>query len=65
MPRPISQDVSLTPEQGQFVRAQMTSGRHQTVSEVVRDGLRLLQERDSAHSRFGLGTATPEGSSER
>ena len=40
--------VSLTPELEQFVQQRVASGRYQTASEVVREGLRLLeqQERD-------------------
>lgn len=43
-----SLNVSLTPELGQFVLDRVASGRYQTASEVVREGLRLLeqQERD-------------------
>ncbi|KAA0677576.1 type II toxin-antitoxin system ParD family antitoxin [Azospirillum brasilense] len=45
MSRRISQSVSLTPELDRFVQTLVASGRYQTASEVVRDGLRLLQER--------------------
>jgi antitoxin ParD1/3/4 len=43
-----SLNVSLTPELEQFVQQRVASGRYQTASEVVREGLRLLelQERD-------------------
>jgi antitoxin ParD1/3/4 len=43
-----SLNVSLTPELEQFVQERVASGRYQTASEVVREGLRLLelQERD-------------------
>jgi len=43
-----SLNVSLTPELEQFVQERLASGRYQTASEVVREGLRLLelQERD-------------------
>jgi antitoxin ParD1/3/4 len=43
-----SLNVSLTPELGQFVQDRVATGRYQTASEVVREGLRLLehQERD-------------------
>ena len=43
-----SLNVSLTPELEQFVQGRLASGRYQTASEVVREGLRLLelQERD-------------------
>lgn len=39
-------NVSLTPDQDRFVRAQVEAGRYRTASEVVRDGLRLLQQAD-------------------
>jgi putative addiction module CopG family antidote len=40
-------NVSITPELGDFVREQVQSGRYTTASEVVREGIRLLQERKS------------------
>lgn len=47
-----SLNVSLTPELERFVQARVASGRYQTASEVVREGLRLLEqqerERDAA-----------------
>ena len=48
MPIRTSLNVSLTPELEQFVQQRVSSGRYQTASEVVREGLRLLeqQERD-------------------
>ena len=61
MSRRISQSISLTPELDRFVQAQVASGRYQAASEVIRDGLRLLQERSSGQSHLGTGTATPEG----
>jgi antitoxin ParD1/3/4 len=43
-----SLNVSLTPELDRFVQERVATGRYQTASEVVREGLRLLenQERD-------------------
>ena len=41
-------NVSLTPELEQFVKNQVVAGRYQTASEVVREGLRLLLERQEA-----------------
>jgi antitoxin ParD1/3/4 len=42
-------NVSLTPELEEFVVQKVQSGLYQTASEVVRDGLRLLLERDELH----------------
>ena len=38
-------NVSLTPQMVKFVEAEVASGAYQTASEVIRDGLRMLQER--------------------
>ncbi|HLN31429.1 MAG TPA: type II toxin-antitoxin system ParD family antitoxin [Gemmataceae bacterium] len=42
-------NVSLTPELEQFVNQKVESGKYQTASEVIRDGLRLLVEREELH----------------
>jgi len=53
MPSRNSLNVSLTAELDKFVANRVTSGRYQTASEVVREGLRLLElqerDRDAAH----------------
>ena len=43
-------NVSLTPELDQFVAAKVASGRYTSASEVVREALRLLEERDQARN---------------
>ena len=43
-------NVSLPPEQDRFVRTQVEAGRFRTASEVVREGLRLLEQ--SEHRRL-------------
>jgi antitoxin ParD1/3/4 len=45
MARRRSANISLTPELEAFLAAQVASGRYQSASEVVREGLRLIEER--------------------
>lgn len=47
MPIRTTMNVSLTPQLERFIENQVDSGRYQTASEVFRDGLRLLQEREA------------------
>lgn len=46
MAKRITLNISLTPEWERFVNARVASGRYQSASEVVREGLRLLEERE-------------------
>jgi antitoxin ParD1/3/4 len=39
-------NVSLTPELEKLVRDKVESGRYLSASEVIREGLRLLEKRD-------------------
>jgi antitoxin ParD1/3/4 len=39
-------NVSLTPALEKFVEKKVKSGLYHTASEVIRDGLRLIEERD-------------------
>src|SRR5579872_4063032 len=39
-------NISLTPELVELVNDKVTSGMYHTASEVIREGLRLLQEQD-------------------
>jgi antitoxin ParD1/3/4 len=39
-------NISLTVELDQFVKQQVESGMYHSASEVIRDGLRLLRERE-------------------
>jgi len=39
-------NVSLTPELERWVSTKVEDGRYRSASEVVREGLRLLQERE-------------------
>jgi antitoxin ParD1/3/4 len=45
-------NVSLTPELERFVNEKVESGLCQTASEVVREALRLLKERDHAREQL-------------
>lgn len=40
-------NVSLIPELAKFVEQKVKSGLYHTASEVIREGLRLLEERDA------------------
>lgn len=53
-------NVSLTPELERLVQDKVTSGLYQTASEVVREGLRLLKERDDRQTA-SLHDAVQEG----
>lgn len=43
-------NVSLTPEHERYVKKKVGSGLYASASEVVREGLRLLQEQDQLKS---------------
>ena len=45
-------NVSLTPELERLVNEKVDSGLYQTASEVVREALRLLKDRDDARERL-------------
>jgi antitoxin ParD1/3/4 len=44
-------NVSLTPELERYVNDKIEGGTYHSASEVVREGLRLLKERDEMHER--------------
>jgi len=44
-------NVSLTPELEQYVNGKVQSGMYHSASEVIRDGLRLLKEKEELHQR--------------
>jgi antitoxin ParD1/3/4 len=54
-------NVNLTPELERFARACVESGRFNNVSEVVRSGLRMLQEAEERRAAF---VASLEGARE-
>jgi antitoxin ParD1/3/4 len=47
-------NVSLTRHFDDFVKNQVTSGRYHSASEVIRDALRLLEEREARYDRLQL-----------
>ena len=49
---PDNRMISLPAEQANYIDTLVASGRYATASEVVRAGLRALQERDSAVERW-------------
>jgi antitoxin ParD1/3/4 len=50
MKAPIMPNVSLGPHFDRFIQEQVESGRFQDASEVVRAGLRLLEEHETFHA---------------
>ena len=56
-------NVNLTPKLERFAQACVESGRFNNVSEVVRSGLRMLQEAEERRAAFvaSLETAREEG----
>ena len=55
MSRQTSLNVSLTPTLQKYIKAKVRSGRYESASEVVRDSLRALQERERAATGFWAG----------
>src|ERR1051325_6206150 len=48
----ITRNVALTPHFDRLLRKKVASGRYQSLSEVVREGLRLLEERDARREKM-------------
>ena len=53
----ITRNIALTPHFDRFVQSKVESGRYQSASEVVRDGLRLLEAREEQQ---GIGQVRRE-----
>lgn len=58
-----TRNVVLTDHQQGFVDALVTSGRYQNASEAMREGLRMLEEREMGYQRKvkALNEAEAEG----
>lgn len=56
-------DVTLSGDAEQFIRKEVASGRYESPHEVIREGLRLLQEREilEQHRRERLNQQIEEG----
>jgi antitoxin ParD1/3/4 len=52
MPSAIKRTFSLPDEQSEYIDVQVNSGTYGSASEVVRAGLRALQERDAVVERW-------------
>ena len=52
MARQTTLNVSLTPTLRKYVHSKVKSGRYESASEVIRDSLRALQEREQAAETF-------------
>jgi antitoxin ParD1/3/4 len=55
MARQSTLNVSLTPTLQEFVKAKVRTGGYESASEVVREGLRALKEREQAQAEFWSG----------
>jgi antitoxin ParD1/3/4 len=55
MSRQSTLNVSLTPKLEKYVRSKVDGGGYESASEVIRDGLRALQEREQAALEFWAG----------
>ena len=56
-------NVSLTPDLEKYVQRKVNTGRYRSSSEVVREALRLLEERDQerAHQLTALKSEIQKG----
>jgi len=48
----MSTNISLTPELEQYAKTQVSSGLYSSVSELMRDALRLLRKKDIEHTLY-------------
>jgi antitoxin ParD1/3/4 len=60
-----SLNVSLTPALEHFIAERVSSGSYQTASEVVRAGLRLLEQTEAAHAPTMAASPSSKSAMER
>lgn len=65
MGKDMATNVHLTPQLEEFARSLVATGRYNNVSEVMRDGLRLLQEREERRHSFMKMIADAETEAEQ
>jgi antitoxin ParD1/3/4 len=53
--RQVTRNVALTPHFDHYVQSKVRSGRYGSASEVVREGLRLMEQRDRVLARQAAG----------
>ena len=58
-------NVHLTPELEHFARERVSEGRYNNVSEVVREGLRLLQDQEEARRSAAAAAIEAEAAERR
>lgn len=59
MPKVVKRTFSLTEEQAKFIDEKIASGGYASGSEVVREGLRELQEEDATIERWLIEEVLP------
>ena len=47
----VARNISFTQQHDQLINEKISNGSHQTASEVVREAMRLMQERDELHQQ--------------
>ncbi len=45
-------NISLTPEQEQFIQAKLETGKYETADRVIAEAFRLLEERDRHYKKW-------------
>lgn len=65
MSRQSTLNVSLTAALERYVRSKLNSGGYESASEVIRESLRALQEREQAAAEFWSGVRAKVGVARR